>query len=59
MKEDPIVAEIRKIREEKAARFGFDIQKIVEDARRRQTLSPRKIVSFERETKSAMLSDHP
>ena len=53
MKEDPIVAEIRKIREERASSFGFDIQKIVEDAQRRQSLSHRKIVSFKKEPKAA------
>ena len=33
---DPIVDEVRAIREELAARFNFDIRKIVEDAQRRQ-----------------------
>jgi|KBSSwiStaDraftv2_1062776.scaffolds.fasta_scaffold3152405_1 hypothetical protein len=54
MKEDPIVEEVRKIREENAARFSFDINKIVADAQRRQTLSGRRIVSFERGTKASV-----
>jgi hypothetical protein len=45
---DPIVEEIRAIREQLAARFNFDIRKIVEDAQRRQAMSNAKIVSFEK-----------
>ncbi len=45
---DPIVEEIRAIREQLAAQFNFDIRKIVEDARRRQATSGSRIVSFER-----------
>ena len=45
---DPIAEEIRKIREDHAARFNYDLSAIVEDIRRRQkerglpvvTLSP-------------------
>jgi hypothetical protein len=45
---DPIVDEVRAIREELAARFNFDIRKIVEDAQRRQATSQSRIVSFQR-----------
>jgi hypothetical protein len=45
---DPIVDEVRAIREELAARFDFDIRKIVEDAQRRQATSQSRVVSFER-----------
>ena len=31
MKDDPIVAEVRRIRQEHAARFGYDLDLIVED----------------------------
>jgi hypothetical protein len=31
MNEDPIVAEVRRIREERASRFGYDIHKIFAD----------------------------
>jgi hypothetical protein len=34
MKDDPIVEEVRRIREAYAAKFGYDIKKIVEDLRR-------------------------
>jgi hypothetical protein len=39
MNEDPIVAEVRRIREQRARRFGFDIHKIFADiiARGRST----------------------
>ena len=44
---DPIVDVVRAIREELAARFNFDIRKIVEDAQRRQAASQSRIVSFQ------------
>lgn len=44
---DPIVDEVRAIREELAARFDFDIRKIVQDARERQASSRSRVVSFE------------
>ena len=43
---DPIVEEIRKIREEHAARFNYNVRAIVEDARRRQQEGGHKVVSF-------------
>ena len=49
---DPIVDEVRAIREQLAAQFNFDIRKIVEDARRRQATSQSRIVSFERPNKA-------
>jgi hypothetical protein len=45
---DPIVEEVRAIREELAARFDFDIRKIVEDARKRQANSHARVVSFQK-----------
>jgi hypothetical protein len=44
---DPIVEEVRAIREKLAAQFDFDIAKIVADAQRRQATSKSRIVSFE------------
>ncbi len=41
---DPIVAEIRKIRELRAARFGFDVRAIVKDAQQRDACGDRRIV---------------
>jgi hypothetical protein len=43
---DPIVEEIRKVREEHAARFNYNVRAIVEDARRRQQEGGRKVVSL-------------
>ncbi len=46
MWKDPIVEEIRAIRKAHAAQFNFDIKAIVEDARKRQQESKRKVKSF-------------
>jgi hypothetical protein len=45
---DPIVDEVRAIREQLAARFDFDIRKIVKDAQKRQASSQARVVSFQR-----------
>ena len=44
MNSDPVVAEIRRIREELAAEFNYDLDAIVEDARRRYLDGSRKII---------------
>lgn len=44
MQTDPIVAEIREIREHRAARFGYDIRAIVKDAQARDALGDREVV---------------
>lgn len=49
---DPIVNEVREIRERLASQFDFDIRKIVADARRRQASSKSRIVSFETPNKA-------
>lgn len=38
---DPVVAEIRRIREQQAERFGFDVRAIVRDAQQRDAADPR------------------
>jgi len=48
MLHDPIVEEVRAIRDQLAAQFDYDIQLIVQDAQRKQAASQRRIVSFER-----------
>ncbi len=45
MPHDPIVEEIRKHRQEYAARFDFDIDAICEDIRREQKPSGRSVVT--------------
>ncbi len=42
---DPIVEEVRKHREARAARFGYDIKAIFEDARKREREGGRKVIS--------------
>jgi len=44
MQSDPIVAEIRKIRELRAAQFGFDIRTIVKNAQERDATGDREVV---------------
>jgi hypothetical protein len=44
MSSDPVVAEIRRIREEIAARFNYDLDAILEDARRRDAADNRKVI---------------
>jgi hypothetical protein len=44
--EDPIVSEVRRIREEHAAQFNFDPRAIMEDYQRRQATSGRHYVSL-------------
>ncbi len=45
MWEDPIVAEVRRIREELAARFNFDVKAIFADIRQRQAALGARLVS--------------
>ena len=46
MWKDPIVQEVRKIREANAKKFNYNIRNIVKDARKRQTASNHRVVSF-------------
>ena len=46
MWEDPIVAEIRRVRDEYAARFNYDLRAICEDLREQEKKSGRKFVSY-------------
>ena len=46
IEDDPIIAEIRKIREEHAAKFNYDIHAIFEDIRHQQRESGRTYVSL-------------
>ena len=43
---DPVVEEIRRIRDEQAAELNYDLKAIFERARRRQKLSKRETASF-------------
>ncbi len=44
MEADPIVAEIRAIRERLAARFNYDIDAMVKDAQQRDAAGDREVV---------------
>lgn len=46
MIEDPIVKEVREVRERHAARFNYDLKKITEDLKRQEEQSGKKIVSL-------------
>ena len=46
MRDDPIVAEVRKAREEYAARFNYDLDAIYRDLKRRERASGRTYVRF-------------
>ncbi|MGO8746797.1 MAG: hypothetical protein ACLQNE_12475 [Thermoguttaceae bacterium] len=46
MEDDPIITEIRMIREEHARRFNHDVRAMGEDLRKRQFAGGRKVVSF-------------
>jgi hypothetical protein len=43
---DSVLAEIRQVREEIAKRFNYDVHAIMEDIRKRQTTSGRKVVKL-------------
>jgi hypothetical protein len=47
MKTNPILEEIRRVREEIAARNGNDLRGIFEDARSRQGADGRRVVSYD------------
>ena len=51
MTDDYIVEEIRRIREKQAAKYGFDLKKILDAARRRQRRSGHKVVSYVKKKK--------
>jgi len=46
MAKDPIVDEVRRVREEEAAKYGFDVKAILVASKRRQRRSRHKIVSL-------------
>ena len=52
MWEDPIVAEVRKRRQKRAAKFNYDLRAMIEDARRREAESGHPIVTPPRREKA-------
>jgi hypothetical protein len=59
MTPDPIVEEVRAIRERLAAMFDFDIGRIIADARRRQASSSTRVISFQTGPSSAQQGAEP
>jgi len=53
MYQDPIVAEIRAIRESYAMRFNYDLDAIYRDLKQQERRSGRKTVSFQSAAKGA------
>ena len=51
MSKDPIVDEVRRVRESQAAKHGFDVKAILAAAKKRQRHSKHKVVSFVRKAK--------
>ncbi|MEW6302864.1 MAG: hypothetical protein AB1705_05300 [Verrucomicrobiota bacterium] len=43
---DHIVEEVQKIRQKQAAKFGYDVAAIMQDARKRQSKSGHRVVSY-------------
>jgi hypothetical protein len=46
MARDHIVEEVRRVREDEAAKYGFDVKAILVASKKRQRRSKRKVVSF-------------
>jgi len=46
MRDDPIVEEVRRIREEYAKRFDYDLRAMAEDLREREQEHPDRLVTF-------------
>jgi hypothetical protein len=57
MWEDPIVAEVRRTREELSARFGYDLKAIFADLRRRQAALGERLVSRTNRNEPAEAAD--
>jgi hypothetical protein len=54
MKDDPIVAEVRKGRQKHAARFNYDLEAIARDIRSREGKDGEKVVTLPPRPKSAV-----
>ena len=48
MRKDAIIEEVRRSRDQRAAKFDYNIRAIAEDARQRERQGNRKVVSFAR-----------
>ena len=46
MEADPIIEEVRRIRQDYAKRFGYDLRAVAADLRKREQWHPERLVSF-------------
>ncbi len=46
MRDDPIVEEVRRVREEYARQFGFDLRAMAEDLPKHEQEHPERLVAF-------------
>lgn len=58
MIDDPIVAEVRKARDEYARRFNYDLDAICNDLQQRQAQAGRKVVSFPPKRPGPVIVNH-
>jgi hypothetical protein len=56
---DPIVDEVRRVREAYAARFNYDLRAIYRDLKEQEKRSGRKLVSYAKETAQALPPSGP
>ena len=59
MKNDPIVAEVRRIRAEHAARFHYDLEAIYRDLKEKEKNSGRTYVRYSPRTCGPVAQEHP
>jgi hypothetical protein len=59
MREDQIVAEVRRAREELSARFDFDVKAIFADMRNRQAALGNRLVSRKNRAEQVTKADRP
>ncbi len=59
MYQDPIVAEVRAIRDAYAKRFNYDLDAICRDLKEKEKRSGRKLVSFSRGRKGSLKKAKP
>jgi len=58
MWEDPIVLKVRRIREELAAQFNFDVGAIFEDMRKRQATLGSRLIRRKKKDKAEQMTAH-
>jgi hypothetical protein len=58
MREDPIVSEVRQVREQLSRQFNFDVHAIFADLRKRQTLLGSRLVRRQQKKKGEEEAGH-